>query len=106
MVSIVFHEIAEAASDPTFHGWFDSHEYENADLCAWRYGTLDNWNVQLGTRSWLLQQLWVHEPRSQRGGYCTLRYSSIDDEGEGKDTISTQDPSTPAPTPAPAPATY
>ena len=37
-ISILAHELAEAASDPMLYAWFDSNGYENADKCSWMFG--------------------------------------------------------------------
>jgi hypothetical protein len=39
MASIIAHELEEAASDPDLNAWFDTRGYENADKCAWTFGT-------------------------------------------------------------------
>ena len=33
------HEITEAASDPLINAWYDLDGNENADICAWQFGT-------------------------------------------------------------------
>ena len=33
MISVIAHEIAEAATDPYGKGWYTSDGYENADVC-------------------------------------------------------------------------
>lgn len=40
MSSVVAHEITEAASDPLLNAWYDSQGEENADICAWQFGTM------------------------------------------------------------------
>ncbi|MGH9593901.1 MAG: hypothetical protein ACRD5L_12480, partial [Bryobacteraceae bacterium] len=39
MVSIVAHELEESATDPQLNAWYDSSGNENADKCAWTFGT-------------------------------------------------------------------
>jgi hypothetical protein len=64
MASIIAHELEEAITDPKLNAWFDSRGYENADKCAWTFGTttqLPNGsysNVTLGSRSYLIQRNW------------------------------------------------
>ncbi|GJP54055.1 hypothetical protein CLOM_g13171 [Closterium sp. NIES-68] len=41
MVSILAHELAEAASDPYLGTWTDASGMENADICAWSYGSVE-----------------------------------------------------------------
>jgi hypothetical protein len=76
MASIIAHEAEEAASDPDLNAWYDRRGQENADKCAWTFGTeytTSNGakaNMKLGTRDYLIQQNWVNAS----GGYCALSY--------------------------------
>jgi len=76
MASVVFHELSEAVTDPDLNAWYDNRGQENADKCAWTWGTTFTTgngamaNVTLGGRSWLLQRNWVNAG----GGYCSLSY--------------------------------
>ena len=76
MASMIAHESEEAISDPDRNAWYDNRGYENADKCAWTFGTeytVSNGakaNVRLGTRDYLIQQNWVNAS----GGYCAMRY--------------------------------
>ena len=75
MASIIAHELEEAVTDPDLNAWYDSRGYENADKCAWTFGTEytvngANANMKLGTRDYLIQQNWVNAS----GGYCALSY--------------------------------
>ena len=62
MASIIAHEVVEAISDPEGLSWFDKAGYENADKCAWRFGTATKiangsfMNMTLGQRPYLIQQ--------------------------------------------------
>lgn len=62
LASVVAHEFVEAVSDPTGVTWFDRAGYENADKCAWVYGTAKKAangsfsNMTLGSRQYLIQQ--------------------------------------------------
>jgi hypothetical protein len=64
MVSIIAHELEEAATDPDpLSGWADSGGAENADKCAWTFGqslfTLPSgaiYNMTLGSRNYLIQR--------------------------------------------------
>ena len=77
MVSVMAHELEEAVTDPDLNAWYDSRGQENADKCAWTFGTtyrLSNGsmaNMKLGTRDYLIQQNWVNSG----SGYCALSYS-------------------------------
>lgn len=75
MASIIAHEFEEAASDPDLDAWYDRRGQENADKCAWTFGTQyasggGNANVHLGSRDYLIQQNWVNAG----GGYCAMSY--------------------------------
>jgi len=76
MASIIAHELEEAATDPDLNAWYDRRGYENADKCAWTFGTTTTlpsgakYNMTLGTRNFLIQQNWVNAS----GGYCAKSY--------------------------------
>ena len=76
MASVLAHELEEATSDPDLNAWFDNRGYENADKCAWSFGTTyavangSLANMKLGTRDYLIQRNWVNAA----GGYCALSY--------------------------------
>jgi hypothetical protein len=68
MVSVVAHEVEETLTDPDANGWHDSSGAENADKCAWTFGSAQFQvangsfaNVTLparagGTRNYLIQR--------------------------------------------------
>jgi hypothetical protein len=78
MASVVCHELAEIATDETLDAWYSSSGLasENADLCAWNFGTTYTTsngakaNVSLGGKDFLLQQIWVNK----NGGGCVIGY--------------------------------
>jgi len=76
MASIIAHELEEAVTDPDLNAWYDRRGYENADKCAWTFGTtytVGNGsvaNMQLGDRDYLIQRNWVNAG----GGSCALSY--------------------------------
>jgi hypothetical protein len=76
MASIVAHELDEMVSDPDLSAWWDRRGQENADKCAWTFGTTYRAsdgalaNVRLGSRDYLIQQNWVNVG----SGYCSMRY--------------------------------
>lgn len=76
MASIIGHELEEAATDPDLNAWSDRRGYENADKCAWTFGTTytagngAKANMKLGTRDFLIQQNWVNAS----GGFCAVSY--------------------------------
>lgn len=76
MASIIAHELEEAVSDPDLNAWFDNRGYENADKCAWKFGSIYKAsngayaNMKLNGLDFLIQQNWVND----KGGYCALSY--------------------------------
>ncbi len=72
MASIIAHELEEAVTDPDLNAWYDRRGYENADKCAWTFGTTaiagngSQYNMTLGSRNYLIQRNWVNAS----GGYC------------------------------------
>lgn len=76
MASILAHELEETVTDPDLNAWYDSRGYENADKCAWTFGTTSTapngalYNVTLGSRNYLIQRNWVNAA----GGYCSMSY--------------------------------
>jgi hypothetical protein len=76
MASIIAHELEEAVTDPDLNAWYDRRGYENADKCAWTFGTTSTapngalYNMTLGSRNYLIQQNWVNAG----GGYCAKSY--------------------------------
>jgi len=73
--SIIAHEIEEAYTDPDLNAWYDRRGAENADKCAWTFGTTYNngtgvANVHLGSRDYLIQQNWVNAS----GGFCAMSH--------------------------------
>jgi len=76
MASIIAHELEEAVTDPNINAWYQGRYQENADLCAWTFGTTTTlpsgakYNMTLGSRNFLIQQNWVNAS----GGYCAKSY--------------------------------
>jgi Phosphate-induced protein 1 conserved region len=74
MASIISHELEEAVSDPYVSAWTDADGEENADKCAWTFGTEQNasngsqFNVTLNGMNYLIQQNWVNA----NGGSCAM----------------------------------
>lgn len=53
----------EAVTDPNLNAWYDASGYENADKCAWTFGSnqtqLPNgayYNMTVGTNNYLIQR--------------------------------------------------
>lgn len=71
-ISVIAHELAEAATDPTGGGWcytaaatscFSSSSVENADQCAWNFPNAifsgnSYYNLQVGAMKYLIQSNW------------------------------------------------
>jgi hypothetical protein len=79
MASVLAHELEEAVTDPDVSGgpyawYFDASGNEDADQCAWKFGTLlggsftagNAYNEQFGGHNWLIQMEW----ENARGGGC------------------------------------
>lgn len=76
MVSVLAHELEEAATDPDGKTWYARTGYENGDDCAWTFGTSTlgsngaYYNVTLGTRNFLIQRNVKFVGSSQ---YCLMQ---------------------------------
>jgi hypothetical protein len=76
VVSTLVHEVEETTTDPNGNAWYDSRGYENADKCAWTWGTTFTTsnggvaNVTLGTKSFLIQRNWLNVG----SGSCQLSF--------------------------------
>lgn len=76
MASIIAHELEESTSDPDLNAWYDRRGAENADKCAWTFGTTytvsngSQANMNLGGLNYLIQRNWVNAS----GGFCALSY--------------------------------
>lgn len=64
LISVLAHEIVEAVTDPDLNAWYDRSGAENADKCAWTFGTTyaagngSLANMKLGARDYLIQRNW------------------------------------------------
>ena len=76
MADSIAHELEEAVTDPDGNAWYDRSGNENADKCAWTYGTTSKlangsfYNITLGPTKYLLQRNWVNA----NGGVCAMKY--------------------------------
>lgn len=65
-VNTIAHETEEAATDPDLNAWYDRQGAENADKCAWTFGTTYTTsngataNMKLGTKDFLIQRNWAN----------------------------------------------
>lgn len=74
-VNTLAHEIEETTTDMMGNAWYDNRGYENADKCAWTWGTTRTVNggvanIQVGSRWFLVQENWIN---SGSGG-CRQSY--------------------------------
>jgi len=75
-VNTLGHEIEEATTDMLGTAWFDRRGYENADKCAWTWGTTYTTaaggaaNMNLGGKDFLVQRNWVNAG----SGGCAVSY--------------------------------
>jgi len=75
-VNTLAHEIEEATTDYMGNAWFDNRGSENADKCAWTWGTTYTTaaggvaNMKLGGKDFLVQRNWVNAG----SGGCALSY--------------------------------
>ncbi|MDQ1493191.1 MAG: hypothetical protein QOJ23_5705 [Actinomycetota bacterium] len=66
MISVIAHELEEAVTDPDLSAWYDPVGNENADKCAWNYGTMSTladgarYNMTMNGRRYLIQQNWLN----------------------------------------------
>lgn len=76
MASVIAHELEETVTDPDLNAWYDSKGEENADKCAWTFGTTQpagngfKYNMIINNTKYLIQQNWVNA----NNGYCALSY--------------------------------
>lgn len=76
MASIISHELEEAVTDPDLNAWYDRRGAENADKCAWTFGSTSTlasgakYNMTFGGRNWYIQQNWVNSG----GGFCAKSF--------------------------------
>ena len=65
-INVLAHELEESVTDPDGNAWFDQFGQENADKCAWNFGTEyaapngSAANQHLGARDYLIQQNWAN----------------------------------------------
>jgi hypothetical protein len=74
-VNTLAHETEETTTDMMGNAWFDHRGYENADKCAWTWGTTytsngGTANMNLGGKDFLVQRNWVNAG----SGGCATAY--------------------------------
>ncbi len=66
-INTLAHEIEESTTDYQLNAWFDAPGNENADKCAWTFGTTypaangAPANMPIGAKHFLIQQNWVNQ---------------------------------------------
>ena len=69
-VNVLAHETEETTTDEDLNAWYDRRGYENADKCAWTFGTTYTTtngsvaNMNLGGKDFLVQRNWVNAPNA------------------------------------------
>jgi hypothetical protein len=67
LANVSGHELSEALTDPRNGGWYDSSGSENADKCAWKFGTS---LLTFGNgSSWKVQGNWSNAAYTANQGY-------------------------------------
>jgi len=75
-VNTLAHETEETTTDEDLNAWFDRRGFENADKCAWTFGTTyatpngSTANMKLGGQDFLVQRNWVNAG----SGGCLVSY--------------------------------
>ena len=80
MASVLVHEIDEALTDPDLATWFDGRGAENADKCAWTFGTtkaigVAKYNFTANGTNYLIQRNWLSDNKvidTVAGTACAL----------------------------------
>lgn len=76
MASVIAHELEETVTDPNLNAWYDVNGAENADKCAWNFGTTKTapngaqYNVTIGDLHFLIQQNWLNA----NNGSCAISF--------------------------------
>jgi hypothetical protein len=76
-INLVSHEHNESITDPDGNAWYDASGNENGDKCAWNFGsalgttTFGQYNQQIGSGRYYLQQEWSNASSSCALGYGT-----------------------------------
>ena len=60
------HELSEMLTDPQLNAWYDSGGAENADKCAWTFGSP---YVSFGGQNWKIQGNWSNAAYNSSSGY-------------------------------------
>lgn len=85
IVNTMAHEIEESVTDPELNAWYDKKGQENADKCAWTFGSIATagqtpngayYNMVINGLPFLIQQNFVNAKGTSpsTNGYCALSY--------------------------------
>jgi hypothetical protein len=66
LVNVSGHELSEMLTDPQLNAWYDSSGEENADKCAWTFGSS---LLKIGSTSWKIQGNWSNNAYDHNQGY-------------------------------------
>ena len=77
-VNLIAHELTETTTDPLGNAWYDAVGRENADKCAWNFGSTSSnalsknmkYNVVLGGKYFLVQTNW----QNYGSGGCVIKF--------------------------------
>jgi hypothetical protein len=64
--NVTGHELSEMLTDPQLDAWYDGSGQENADKCAWTFGSS---LVSLGGSNWEIQGNWSNAAYNNSQGY-------------------------------------
>jgi hypothetical protein len=90
MATVIAHELAEMITDPSFGGWYSPGLDEIGDKCTWIFGNQQTaangsrYNVTLGSRNYLLQELFANDS----DGYCTMAWPARVPSGQWFNIVS------------------
>ncbi len=72
MANVITHELEESITDPHLNAWYDLSGEENADKCAWQFGSTyvapngSHYNMTIAYKHYLVQMNWLNA----NGGKC------------------------------------
>src|SRR5439155_17937498 len=69
LANVSGHEISEARTDPRLNAWYDRSGNENADKCAWSFGTP---LLTFSNSQWKIQGNWSNQAYNAQTGYRNL----------------------------------
>ena len=74
LANVTGHEYSEMVTDPMLTAWWDSSGAENADKCAWTFGSS---LLPIGSKSWKIQGNWSNAAYSANTGYKNGRKTVV-----------------------------